>query len=134
MLSNEFMGGFISACGTFLEYNRYGRKYFAFQIKSPLENAGLLNQIAASLQLYNHVYTFSRAKPPYSLLLIRSRHSIISNIMPFLDQYLDGAKRAVYEDWKIRFWENCSTWNYRNVTSPGQAEKYKLVDKKPNSI
>ncbi len=117
MLSPFFVAGYISATGTFIEYKRNNNIYFAFQIKTLPQNVSLLNQIAAYFEVINRVYNFSQTKQRYAQLIIRNRQVILKTLMPFFDEYLDGYKKTQYLQWKKRFLENCSTWNFRNITS-----------------
>jgi hypothetical protein len=133
MLSPLFIGGFLSSCGSFIEYNRGKYTYFAFQIKTVTENTSLLNQIAAYFEINNRVYNFNKQKQSYALLIIRNRQTIEKVLIPFFDQYIEGYKKQQYLDWKSRFIKNSSTWNYRNITTTAKPESYQIVDKKPNN-
>jgi hypothetical protein len=132
MLTQEFISGFVSALGSFLEYRRGSHTYYAFQIKSSPSNHSLLDQIATSLNLNNRVYIYNKSSPGYSLLIVRDRHSILTKIIPVLDNHLVGEKALVYEQWKNQILENCSTWNYRNIKSTGNPQLYRIDNKNPN--
>ena len=131
MLSHSFIGGFISSCGSFLEYTRNGRSYFGFQIKTSINNSNLLNRVAAFFEINNHVYNNRNKKQTYALLIVRNRQVIEKQLIPFFDEYLEGVKKQQYLDWKSRFYKNSSMWNYRNVTSVGNPDIYTIVDKNP---
>ena len=133
MLTQEFIAGFVSANGSFLEYKRGLNTYFAFQIKSTVGNHLLLYHIAVTLGLDNRVYDYTGPTQSYSLLIVRDRHSIIDKIIPFLEDRLVGEKLVIFNDWKERFMKNSSTWNYRNIKSTGNPQLYRVVDKKPNN-
>jgi hypothetical protein len=131
MLTQEFIAGYVSAFGSFLEYKRNHNPYFAFQIKTTIANKSLLDQIAATVGLINRVYCYDNREQSYSLLIVRDRHSLLDKVIPFLDGHLFGEKEAVYEDWKSRIYANRSTWNYRNIKGTINPQLYKTVDKKP---
>jgi len=133
MLTQEFIAGYVSALGSFLEYKRGDRSYFAFQIKTTIGNRSLLNQIAATLELNNRVYCYTGPSQSYSLLIVRDRDSLLTKVIPFFDDHLFGEKEAIYTRWKERLIEKCSTWNYRNIKSTINPQGYKIVDKNPNT-
>jgi hypothetical protein len=113
MLSLEFIGGYLSAVGSFISYKRKNNKYFGFQIKSTTENTTLLEQICTTLEIPNQVYKYKQ----YSLLIIRNRHFLEKNLFPMFDLYLDGEKKNEYLKWKEDFYNNSSTWNHRMITT-----------------
>lgn len=132
MLSESFIGGFVSSCGTFIEYKRSGHTYSGFQIKTPIDNASILEMMVSFLELKNHVYKYSRTSQSYALLIIRNREVIQHKLIPIFDAYLEGVKKQQYIEWKYNFYKNSSTWNYRNVTSESNPQNDKIVDKNPN--
>jgi hypothetical protein len=133
MLTQEFIAGYVSAFGSFLEYNRDHRKYFAFQIKSSLANKTLLDQIASTIGLDNRVYSYTNKTQSYSLLIVRDRQSLLTKVIPFFDTHLFGEKEQTFIAWKEAIIANCSTWNYRNIKSTSNPQLYKIVDKTPNN-
>jgi hypothetical protein len=134
MLTQEFIAGYVSAFGSFLEYKRGDHTYFAFQIKTTVGNKSLLDQIAATLELNNRVYCYNNGSQSYSLLIVRDRHSLLTKIIPYFDNHLFGEKEAIYNAWKERINEKRSTWNYRNIKSTINPQGFKIVDKNPNTI
>lgn len=132
MLTQEFIAGYVSAVGSFLEYKRNFNTYFAFQIKSTIANKSLLDQIAATIGLNNKVYSYIRSTQSYSLLIVRDRQSLVGKIIPFLEDKLFGEKDEVFKTWKNRIIKNSSTWNYRNIKGTINPQLEQLVDKKPN--
>jgi|GEM_PF-3372245 len=133
MLTQEFIAGYISAFGSFLEYKRGHNTYFAFQIKTTTSNKSLLDQIAATIGLDNRVYCYLGQDQSYSLLIVRDRQSLLEKVIPFLDGHLFGEKEIIFNDWKGRIIANRSTWNYRNVKGSINPQQYKIVDKNPNT-
>jgi hypothetical protein len=117
MLTEEFVCGYVTALGSFIEYHQKNKTYFAFQIKTSLENELLLNQIVSTLSIHNRVYKYRRAKQSYCELIIRDRHSLQNTIIPYFSNKLEGFKKLQFEDWKNRFLKNSSVWNYRNIKS-----------------
>lgn len=115
MLSLDFVYGFVSGCALFSERTAHGKKQFAFQIKTTIDNHELLEQVALTLNLKNHVYDYVSDKQKYSLLLVRDRHSLINIIIPLFDNNLYGHKSIEFNVWKSNLIANCSTWNYRNI-------------------
>ena len=132
MLTQEFIAGYVSAFGSFIEYKRNYNTYFAFQIKTTLANKSLLDQIAASIGLDNQVYCYNNFQS-YSLLIVRDRQSLLTKVIPFFDGHLFGDKDTVFNDWKDRILANRSTWNYRNIKGTINPQHYKIVDKNPNT-
>ena len=132
MLTQEFIAGYVSAFGSFIEYKRNYNTYFAFQIKTTLANKSLLDQIAASIGLDNQVYCYNNFQS-YSLLIVRDRQSLLTKVIPFFDCHLFGDKDTVFNDWKDRILANRSTWNYRNIKGTINPQHYKIVDKNPNT-
>jgi hypothetical protein len=133
MFSSEFVAGYLSSSCSFIEYSRGGLIYFALQVKTTADNAPLLAQIALFFEIKNKVYVYRKGSANgYSLLLIRNRQIIEKVIMPFLNQYLIGEKRNHYIDWRNRFYENSSTWNFRNINSEVNPDCYRIVDKNEN--
>jgi len=122
MLPQEFIAGYVSAYGSFLEYKRNFNTYFAFQIKTTIANKSLLDQIAATIGIDNRVYCYMHQNQSYSLLIVRDRNTILEKIIPFLDGHLFGEKEIVFNAWKNRITANRSTWNYRNIKSAGNPQ------------
>ena len=133
MLTQEFIAGYVSALGSFIEYKRGEQTYFAFQIKTTIGNKSLLDQIAATLELDNRVYCYIGGSQSYALLIVRDRHSLLTKVIPFFDNHLFGEKEAIFNKWKGRINEIRSTWNYRNIKSTINPQGYKIVDKNPNT-
>jgi hypothetical protein len=133
MLTQEFICGYISALGSFLEYKRNFNTYFAFQLKTTLSNKSLLDQITATIGLNNKVYCYTGAVQSYSLLIVRDRQSLIEKIIPLLTDHLIGEKELAFNIWKAKILANSSTWNYRNIKGTINPQLYQLVDKKPNN-
>jgi len=133
MLPIYFVAGYISACGSFIEYTRGNHQYFAFQIKTPSDNSILLNQIASFFSLNNRVYNYKHGTQSYALLIVRDRNTLERTLIPFFNEYLVGIKKHQFLDWQGRFLNNSSTWNFRNIKSISNPQMYKIVDKKPNT-
>jgi hypothetical protein len=133
MLPQEFIAGYVSALGSFLEYKRGNRTYFAFQIKTTIGNKSFLDQIAATLELNNRVYSYIGKSQSYSLLIVRDRNSLLTKVIPFLNDHLLGEKETIFNAWKERINEKRSTWNYRNIKGTINPQSYQIVDKKPNN-
>lgn len=133
MLTQEFIAGFVSANGSFLEFRKNFNISFAFQIKTTLSNASLLNQIAATLELDNRVYLYDYQKQAYALLVVRDRESLLAKIIPFFDNHLVGQKEQIFNEWRSKIVAYSSTWNYRNIKSTINPQSYQVVDKKPNT-
>jgi LAGLIDADG endonuclease len=115
MLSNDFLVGFISAQGSFMNIKVRDRRYPVFQIKSCANNYGLLLKIANSLEALNCIYTYNHGKQQYSLLLIRDRNTLLNKLIPLLDDAIQGEKQIKYLAWKKELMKNSSTWNFRTI-------------------
>ena len=115
MLSFDFIGGYVSANGSFIEYKRNNCRYHAFQLKTTVDNTSLLNQILASLEINNRVYTYIGPKQSYSKIIIRDRNSIINKLIPALEGRIFGYKQGLYIQWKQAINNSSSMWNFRNI-------------------
>jgi LAGLIDADG endonuclease. len=115
MLSDDFIGGFISAQGSFMNIKVRKSHYHVFQIKSSVDNYGLLLRIANSLGALNCVYIYNHGKQQYSLLLIRDRNTLIEKLIPLLDDRIEGQNRTKFLSWKTELFSNSSTWNHRMI-------------------
>lgn len=124
MLTQEYISGYVSALGSFLEYKRNQNLYFAFQIKTTISNKSLLDQIAATMGLDNKVYLYASPTQSYALLIVRDRQSLINKIIPYLENHLFGDKEQIFNEWKNRIIKNSSTWNFRNVKSTINPQLY----------
>ena len=126
MLSNDFIAGFISAQGSFMNIKVRDNCYPVFQIKSCVNNYGLLLKIANSLGALNCVYKYTHGKQQYSLLLIRDRDTLIEKLIPVLENSILGDKERKFVAWKAELMNNSSTWNFRTIKNT--ANSYKLQD------
>ena len=115
MLSNDFLAGYISAHGSFMNVKVRDKTYPVFQIKSSIANYPLLLKIANSLGALNCVHKYTHSKQQYSILLIRDRETILKNLIPMLDDAIEGEKKIMFDLWKQDFLKNSSTWNYRQI-------------------
>lgn len=122
MLTEEFICGYVSAIGSFIEFRQKDKTYFAFQIKTSIENESILNQIVSTLSIHNRVYKYRRTEQSYCELIVRDRHSLQNVIIPYFTGKLEGFKKLQFDDWKNRFIKNSSTWNYRNIKSTGNPQ------------
>ncbi len=89
--------------------------YPVFQIKSSVDNYGLLLKIAKSLNAFNCVHKYKHGKQTYSILIIRDRQTILETLIPLLNDRIEGEKKTKFFVWRDEFLKNCSTWNYREI-------------------
>ncbi len=99
-LSREFVAGIISISATFIHINSSRIEQFGFQIKLSKENFEILNSIRTNLGIETPVRTFKENKVGYALLITRSRKTLLTKIIPFMDEYLFGPKLVSYLQWK----------------------------------
>jgi len=99
-LSDEFVAGVISVCGTFFHTSTARTEQFGFQIKLPSENEVLLSKIRDAIGLKNRIHLVSSAKTRYVILTVRSRSDLKSKIIPFIDDRICGHKLKSYLNWK----------------------------------
>jgi len=130
MITQEFISGYISAVGSFLQYTQNHKTSFAFQIKAIPSNISLLEQIALSMEIANRVYTYHGKTQNYALLVVRDRHSLLKNVIPFLENKLYGEKELRFNEWKKSIIENCSTWKFQNIKSKTMSQLWSSPLKK----
>jgi LAGLIDADG endonuclease len=115
MLTDDFLAGYISAQGSFMNIRVRNTRYPAFQIKSSIANYGLLLKISNSLGALNCVYLYTHGKQKYSLLLIRDRNTLLEKLIPLLDPRIEGYNKEKFMLWKDELLNTSSTWNFRTI-------------------
>jgi hypothetical protein len=132
MLTTEFLAGYISANGSFMNIKVRDKRYPVFQIKCSISNYPLLLKITHSLGATNVVHKYKHNNQQYCLLLIRDRETLLNKIISILDGHLDGQKRDEFENWKKEILNNSSTWNFR--VHKNSANSYFISDTEKNLI
>jgi hypothetical protein len=126
MLTTEFLAGYISANGSFMNVNVRDKQYPVFQIKTSLSNYALLLKIAHSVGATNVVHKYTNGKQHFCILLIRNRETIINRLIPLLDGILEGNKLHEFNEWKEVILKNSSTWNTR--VHKNTANSYRIIE------
>lgn len=100
-LSRGFIGGYLSAIGTFSKLSgRCGQPVYSFQVKTTKDNLALLQEISNFIGLKPKIRLYKQGKYTVALLQTRSRHELITKIIPILDGEILGTKLTQYELWK----------------------------------
>lgn len=98
--TNEFVAGILSVAATFFHNSTARTENFGFQVKLSKDNAGLLLMIRAAIPIKNNIHYFTEAGTTYALLNTRSKKTLLNNVIPFMDQYLQGPKLVGYLKWR----------------------------------
>ncbi|MFA5061612.1 MAG: LAGLIDADG family homing endonuclease [Patescibacteria group bacterium] len=98
--SLDFIAGVIAIEGAFMWIKQNKKSIPVFQLKMRADEQKLFELIKSKLRLKEVVYQYNHQNRHYVLMLIRSRASITSVIIPLLDKRLYGTKKAKFEAWR----------------------------------
>ena len=102
-LNKEFICGFISAEGCFsiVYHKRQSRFVPVFEVRVHFKNREILELIRDGIGLEEHrIHEYKRGKTHYLGLIIRRRSAIQDILIPYFTNYLHGAKKDQFEEWK----------------------------------
>lgn len=98
--SPEFVAGILSVTSTFFHNHSARTENFGFQVKLSQENIELVRLVRKAMSLENKISTFTESGTTYALLNTRSKKTLITRVIPFMDQYLCGPKLVTYLEWR----------------------------------
>lgn len=111
--SYDFVAGLISTTGSFLWVKQKNSDVPVFQIKVQSADHQLLELIKAKLGIDESIHQYIHQSRQYSLLLIRSRRTIETVLIPILDGRLFGQKKTQFDLWKKKYFEKKLEFLYK---------------------
>lgn len=111
--SYDFIAGLISVRGSFLWVKQKNSEVPVFQIKIQSEEYDLLQLLKDKLEIKETIHRYSHQNREYSILLIRSRRTIETKLIPILDGRLFGMKQTEFDMWKKKYFEKKLEFAYR---------------------
>lgn len=111
--SLDYIAGLTAGCGSFMITNQGVRKVHVFQLKLQVEDKQTLEAIRTRLGLDEVVYEYNHQNRHYALLIVRSKITILKNIIPVMDERLFGTKKVQYDNWKESFYQSVLNSKYQ---------------------
>ena len=111
--SYDFIAGLLTSTGSFLWVKQKNSDVPVFQLKMQAEDYALLELVKAKLGIKETVHQYSHQNRSYSLLLIRSRRTIETVLIPIFDGRLFGQKQIQFDLWKKRYFEKRLEFVYK---------------------
>ena len=111
--SYDFIAGLITSTGSFLWVKQKKSEVPVFQLKMQQGDYELLRLIKTKLGINESIHQYIHQGRQYSLLLIRSRRTIETMLIPILDGRLFGKKQVQFELWKKKYYEKRLEFVYR---------------------
>ena len=114
--SYDFIAGLLTGLGSFLWVKQKNSEVPVFQLKVQHGDNQLLELIKAKLEIKEVVHQYNHQNRQYSLLLIRSRRTIETKLIPIFDGRLLGQKQIQFEAWKKKYFEKRLEFVYKRHT------------------
>lgn len=111
--SYDFIAGFLTATGSFNWVKQKNSEVPVFQLKTKIDDLELLELIKAKLEVKEKVHTYTHQNRQYALLLIRSRKTIETVLIPILDGRLFGQKKIQFDLWQKKYFERKLDFIYK---------------------
>lgn len=111
--SFEYIAGLITSTGSFLWVKQKNSEIPVFQLKLQFGDFELLELIKAKLEIKESIHQYIHQGRSYSLLLIRSRRTIETQLIPILDGRLFGQKKLQFDLWKKKYFEKKLDFVYK---------------------
>ncbi len=111
--SYDFIAGFLTAVGSFMWVKQKSSEVPVFQLKTRLDDSGLIELIKSKLGIKETLHIYNHQNRQYSLLLIRSRKTIETILIPILDGRLFGPKKIQFDLWKKKYFEKKLDFLYK---------------------
>lgn len=111
--SYDFIAGILTTTGSFLWVKQKNSEVPVFQLKMRSGDFELLELIKAKLGIKESIHQYIHQDRSYSLLLIRSRRTIETILIPTLDGRLFGQKRIQFDLWKKKYFEKKLEFVYK---------------------
>ncbi len=115
--SYDFIAGLLTATGSFLWVKQKNSEVPVFQLKMQSGDHELLELIKAKLEIKEVIHNYTHQNREYSLLLIRSRRTIETVLIPIFDGRLFGQKRIQFDLWKKKYYEKKLDFVYKHYSS-----------------
>lgn len=112
-LSYDFIAGLLTVISSFLWVKQKNSEIPVFQLKMQSSDSGLLELIKQKLEIKENVYIYSHQNRQYCLLLIRSRRTIETKIIPIFEGRLFGQKQIQFDLWKKKYFEKRLEFAYK---------------------
>ncbi len=114
--SFDFIAGLLTSTGSFLWVKQKNSEVPVFQLKMQAGDHELLELITTKLVIKESIHQYIHQGRKYSLLLIRSRKTIETILIPILDGRLFGQKRLQFDLWKQRYFEKKLEFIYKKYS------------------
>ena len=111
--SYDFIAGLLTSTGSFLWVKQKKSEIPVFQLKMQAGDYELLELIKSKLGIKESIHQYIHQGRKYSLLLIRSRKTIETILIPILDGRLFGQKKAQFDLWKKKYFEKKLDFIYK---------------------
>lgn len=111
--SYDFIAGLLTSTGSFLWVKQKSSEVPVFQLKLQSGDHALLELIKAKLEIKEVIHEYTHQNRTYSLLLIRSRRTIETKLIPIFDGRLFGQKQAQFDLWKKKYFEKKLEFVYK---------------------
>jgi len=115
--SYNFIAGLLTSTGSFLWVKQKNSEVPVFQLKMQSGDQALLELIKAKLEIKEVIHQYSHQNRNYSLLLIRSRRTIETKLIPIFDGRLFGQKQVQFDLWKKKYFEKKLDFVYKHHSS-----------------
>lgn len=112
--SYDFIAGLLTGTGSFLWVKQKNSEVPVFQLKMQSGDHELLEFIKARLEIKESIHQYIHLGRKYSLLLIRSRRTIETKLIPIFDGRLLGQKKIQFEAWKKKYFEKKLDFVYKH--------------------
>lgn len=112
--SFDFIAGLLTCIGAFLWVKQKETEVPVFQLKIQSADHELLELIKAKLEVREKIYKYTHQNRSYSLLLIRSRRTIETKLIPIFEERLFGQKQIQFEKWKKKYFEKKLDFIYKH--------------------
>jgi hypothetical protein len=111
--SYDFITGLITGTGAFLWVKQKNSEVPVFQLKVRSDDCELLELVKAKLGIKEVVHNYTHQNRAYSLLLIRSRRTIETILIPTFEGRLFGQKQIQFDLWKKKYFEKKLEFVYK---------------------
>ncbi len=115
--SYDFIAGVLTATGSFLWVKQKNSEVPVFQLKLQTADHALLELIKTKLGIKEQIHQYTHQNRQYSLLLIRSRRTIETILLPIFDGRLFGQKQIQFDLWKKKYFEKRLDFAYKHHSS-----------------
>ncbi len=111
--SYDFIAGLLTSTGSFLWVKQKNSEVPVFQLKMQANEYELLELIKQRLGIKEVVHEYTHQNRTYSLLMIRSRRTIETVLIPIFDGRLFGQKQVQFDLWKKKYFEKKLEFVYK---------------------